>query len=109
MLNVAGSVALSCGKLPKSSFRAFKYPSFTVPFAYKSFLIVASGLRFLEVNPDGKVPLAKFYENWISDCDAIVGLIEDKYPDPSLATSPELASVYAMSLYICHMTIGMSQ
>ncbi|KAM0062373.1 putative glutathione dehydrogenase (ascorbate) [Helianthus debilis subsp. tardiflorus] len=62
---------------------------------------------FLEVNPDGKVPLAKFDENWISDCDAIVGLIEDKYPDPSLATSPELASVY--SLYICHMTIGMSQ
>ncbi|KAJ0493263.1 putative glutathione dehydrogenase (ascorbate) [Helianthus annuus] len=47
---------------------------------------------FLEVNPDGKVPLAKF-ENWISDSDVIVGLIEEKYPHPSLATPPELASV----------------
>ncbi|KAM0068336.1 hypothetical protein Hdeb2414_s0002g00072001 [Helianthus debilis subsp. tardiflorus] len=45
MLKVAGSVALGCGKLPKSSFKAFKYPSFTVPFAYKSFSIVAAGLR----------------------------------------------------------------
>ncbi|KAM0062542.1 putative glutathione dehydrogenase (ascorbate) [Helianthus debilis subsp. tardiflorus] len=58
---------------------------------------------FLEVNSDGKVPLAKFDDKWISDSDVIVDLIEKKYPHPSLATPPELASVYALSLYICHM------
>ncbi|KAJ0840671.1 hypothetical protein HanPSC8_Chr14g0621501 [Helianthus annuus] len=42
MLKVAGSVALRRGKLPKSAFRAFKYPSFTVPFAHKSFSIAAA-------------------------------------------------------------------
>ncbi|KAJ0764305.1 putative glutathione dehydrogenase (ascorbate) [Helianthus annuus] len=48
---------------------------------------------FLEVNPDGKVPLIKFDDKWVSDSDVIVGLIEEKYPEPSLVTPPELASV----------------
>ncbi|KAI3817721.1 hypothetical protein L1987_11519 [Smallanthus sonchifolius] len=48
---------------------------------------------FLEVNPDGKVPLVKFNEKWVSDSDVIVGLIEEKYPEPSLSTPPELSSV----------------
>ncbi|XP_071732857.1 glutathione S-transferase DHAR2-like [Rutidosis leptorrhynchoides] len=48
---------------------------------------------FLEVNPEGKVPLIKFDEKWISDSDAIVGLIEEKFPEPSLLTPPELTSV----------------
>ncbi|KAI3734824.1 hypothetical protein L6452_14303 [Arctium lappa] len=48
---------------------------------------------FLEVNPDGKVPLIKFDDKWISDSDVIVGLVEEKYPDPSLSPPPELASV----------------
>ncbi|KAI7751295.1 hypothetical protein M8C21_028153 [Ambrosia artemisiifolia] len=46
-----------------------------------------------EVSPEGKVPLAKFDDNWVSDSDVIVGIIEDKYPHPSLVTPPELASV----------------
>ncbi|KAF5777891.1 putative glutathione dehydrogenase (ascorbate) [Helianthus annuus] len=62
-------------------------------FVDHQFLWVVFDLRFLEVNPNGKVPLAKFDENWISDSDVIVGLIEEKYPHPSLATPPELASV----------------
>lgn len=53
--------------------------------------------RFLEVNPEGKVPLIKFDEKWISDSDVIVGLIEEKYPEPSLSTPPELTSVYVVS------------
>ncbi|XP_076896632.1 glutathione S-transferase DHAR2-like [Bidens hawaiensis] len=48
---------------------------------------------FLEVNPDGKVPLIKFDDTWVPDSDVIVGLIEDKFPEPSLVTPPELASV----------------
>ncbi|KAF5765698.1 hypothetical protein HanXRQr2_Chr15g0706781 [Helianthus annuus] len=42
MLKVAGSVALNRGKFPKSAFRAFKYSSFTVPVAHKSFSIAAA-------------------------------------------------------------------
>ncbi|CAH1430557.1 unnamed protein product [Lactuca virosa] len=48
---------------------------------------------FLEVNPNGKVPLIKFDDKWISDSDAIVSLIEEKFPEPSLSSPPELASV----------------
>ncbi|KAI3517304.1 hypothetical protein L1887_16518 [Cichorium endivia] len=48
---------------------------------------------FLQVNPDGKVPLIKFDDKWISDSDVIVGLIEEKFPEPSLSSPPEFASV----------------
>ncbi|KAL2539915.1 Glutathione S-transferase DHAR2 [Abeliophyllum distichum] len=48
---------------------------------------------FLEVNPEGKVPLMKFDEKWIADSDVIVGIIEEKYPNPSLYPPPEVSSV----------------
>ncbi|CAK9155070.1 unnamed protein product [Ilex paraguariensis] len=48
---------------------------------------------FLEVNPEGKVPVIKFDDKWISDSDVIVGLIEEKYPTPPLSPPPEVASV----------------
>ncbi|KAK7270089.1 hypothetical protein RIF29_22990 [Crotalaria pallida] len=48
---------------------------------------------FLEVNPEGKVPVLKVDGKWVSDSDVIVGIIEEKYPDPPLATPPEFASV----------------
>ncbi|KAL2457843.1 Glutathione S-transferase DHAR2 [Abeliophyllum distichum] len=48
---------------------------------------------FLEVNPEGKVPLMKFDEKWIADSDVIVGIIEEKYPNPSLSPPPEVSSV----------------
>lgn len=41
MLSVAGSVALSLGKLLKREFKALRYSSFTVPVAHKSFSIAA--------------------------------------------------------------------
>ncbi|XP_057789122.1 glutathione S-transferase DHAR2-like isoform X1 [Salvia miltiorrhiza] len=48
---------------------------------------------FMEVNPEGKVPLIKLDDKWISDSDVIVGILEEKYPNPSLATPAEVSSV----------------
>ncbi|GMP22881.1 hypothetical protein CsSME_00000695 [Camellia sinensis var. sinensis] len=48
---------------------------------------------FLEANPEGKVPVIKFDEEWISDSDVIVSHIEEKFPDPPLCHSPEVSSV----------------
>ncbi|KMS99300.1 hypothetical protein BVRB_2g046040 [Beta vulgaris subsp. vulgaris] len=48
---------------------------------------------FLEANPEGKVPVIKLDEKWVSDSDVIVGLLEEKYPDPPLSSNPEFASV----------------
>ncbi|XP_044509175.1 glutathione S-transferase DHAR2-like [Mangifera indica] len=47
---------------------------------------------FLDVNPEGKVPVVKFDDKWVPDSDVIVGILE-KYPEPPLATPPEFASV----------------
>ncbi|KAJ6325327.1 hypothetical protein OIU76_012417 [Salix suchowensis] len=62
---------------------------------YKSHLINLSDKPqwFLEVNPEGKVPVVKFDDKWVADSDVIVGILEEKYPEPSLATPPEFASV----------------
>ncbi|OWM70103.1 glutathione S-transferase DHAR2 [Punica granatum] len=48
---------------------------------------------FVDVNPEGKVPLIKIDDKWVSDSDVIVGILEEKYPEPSLATPPEFTSV----------------
>ncbi|MED6157709.1 Glutathione S-transferase dhar1, mitochondrial [Stylosanthes scabra] len=48
---------------------------------------------YLEVNPAGKVPAVKFDAKWVSDSDVIVGILEEKYPQPSLITPPESAKV----------------
>lgn len=49
--------------------------------------------RLFEVSPEGKVPLAKFDGKWVPDSDVIVGILEEKYPEPSLVTPPEFSSV----------------
>lgn len=46
------------------------------------------------MNPEGKVPVIKFDDKWISDSDVIVGILEEKYPNPSLSAPPEVSSVY---------------
>lgn len=67
------------------------------------FPVVISGLyflvidRFLDVNPEGKVPVVQFDGKWVPDSDVIVAKLEEKYPEPPLATPPEFASVYACS------------
>ncbi|XP_022139339.1 glutathione S-transferase DHAR2-like [Momordica charantia] len=47
---------------------------------------------FLEVSPEGKVPVVKFDDKWVPDSDVIVGILEEKHPEPSLVT-PEFSSV----------------
>ncbi|KAL5225714.1 hypothetical protein ABZP36_012353 [Zizania latifolia] len=48
---------------------------------------------FLKINPEGKVPIVKLEEQWVADSDVITQAIEEKYPEPSLATPPEKASI----------------
>lgn len=48
---------------------------------------------FLKISPEGKVPVVKLDENWVADSDIITQSIEEKYPDPPLATPPEKASI----------------
>uniref|UniRef100_A0A6N2NCS5 GST N-terminal domain-containing protein n=1 Tax=Salix viminalis TaxID=40686 RepID=A0A6N2NCS5_SALVM len=62
---------------------------------YKSHLINLSDKPqwFLRINRRKKVPVVKFDDKWVADSDVIVGILEEKYPEPSLATPPEFASV----------------
>lgn len=46
------------------------------------------------MNPEGKVPVIKFDDKWIADSDVIVGILEEKYPNPSPSTPPEVSSMY---------------
>ncbi|CAC01835.1 valine--tRNA ligase-like protein [Arabidopsis thaliana] len=48
---------------------------------------------FLKISPEGKVPVVKFDEKWVPDSDVITQALEEKYPEPPLATPPEKASV----------------
>ncbi|GLT66912.1 hypothetical protein SLA2020_392520 [Shorea laevis] len=48
---------------------------------------------FLEISPEGKVPVVKFDDKWVPDSDVIVGILEEKYPELSLVPPPEFASV----------------
>ncbi|CAD5189049.1 unnamed protein product, partial [Musa acuminata subsp. malaccensis] len=47
---------------------------------------------FLQISPEGKVPVIKLDEKWIADSDIITKSLEEKYPVPSLETPPEKAS-----------------
>lgn len=70
-------------------------PKVTFFFILKlKILFSGCDFRFLEVNPEGKVPVINFGDKWIPDSDVIVGIIEEKYPNPSLIAPPEFASVY---------------
>ncbi|CAL1387223.1 unnamed protein product [Linum trigynum] len=62
---------------------------------YKSLLVNLSDKPkwFLDISPEGKVPVVKFDGKWVADSDVIVGILEEKYPEPSLITPPEFASV----------------
>jgi glutathione S-transferase len=56
--------------------------------------------RFLEISPEGKVPVIKFDGKWVADSDVITQILEEKYPSPPLVTPPEKATVYASCLQI---------
>ncbi|PWA65927.1 dehydroascorbate reductase 1 [Artemisia annua] len=55
---------------------------------------------FLSISPEGKVPVAKLDDKWIPDSDVITQVVEEKYPDPSLVTPPEKASVFVNTKFI---------
>ncbi|KAF8068540.1 hypothetical protein N665_1145s0008 [Sinapis alba] len=48
---------------------------------------------FLDISPEGKVPVMKLDGKWVADSDVIVETLEEKYPEPSLKTPPEFTSV----------------
>ncbi|GER47095.1 glutathione S-transferase family protein [Striga asiatica] len=47
---------------------------------------------FLNISPEGKVPLIKLDDKWIPDSDVITQALEEKFPEPPLATPPEKAA-----------------
>jgi len=49
-----------------------------------------------EINPEGKVPIVKVEDKWIADSDVITQALEEKYPEPSLATPADKASMYVI-------------
>ncbi|XP_057756203.1 glutathione S-transferase DHAR3, chloroplastic-like [Arachis stenosperma] len=49
--------------------------------------------QFLKINAEGKVPVIKFDEKWVSDSDIITQILEEKYPIPQLVTPREKATV----------------
>lgn len=42
--------------------------------------------------------MVKIDEKWVPDSDVITQALEEKFPDPSLKTPPEKASVYVLSI-----------
>ncbi|CAN0913718.1 Glutathione S-transferase DHAR3, chloroplastic, partial [Linum grandiflorum] len=48
---------------------------------------------FLKLSPEGKVPLVKMEDKWVPDSDVITQSLEEKFPDPPLATPAEKSSV----------------
>lgn len=47
---------------------------------------------FLQISPEGKVPVLKLDDKWIPDSDVITQALEEMFPEPPLATPPEKAS-----------------
>ncbi|RZR81837.1 hypothetical protein BHM03_00008139 [Ensete ventricosum] len=71
-------------------------PKAPPPFSFSRFICscLLSRLPFLEINPEGKVPVIDFGDGkWVQDSDVITVIIEEKYPNPSLVTPPEYATV----------------
>ncbi|CAM6036518.1 unnamed protein product [Sphagnum compactum] len=48
---------------------------------------------FLEANPEGKVPVIKHEGKWVADSDVITKILEETYPQLSLVTPEDKASV----------------
>lgn len=48
---------------------------------------------FLQISPEGKVPVARLEEKWVADSDDITQLVEEKFPDPPLSFPPEKATI----------------
>nr|DAD32115.1 TPA_asm: hypothetical protein HUJ06_010966 [Nelumbo nucifera] len=60
---------------------------------------------FLEVSPEGKVPIIKLDQKWVTDSDVITQSLEEKFPEPPLGSPPEKSSVYVYLLLVIYMVI----
>ncbi|XP_038691049.1 glutathione S-transferase DHAR3, chloroplastic-like [Tripterygium wilfordii] len=64
-----------------------------VPYEMKLIDLANKPDWFLQISPEGKVPVAKLDEKWIPDSDVITQLLEEKFPEPPVGTPPEKASI----------------
>ncbi|XP_038719282.1 glutathione S-transferase DHAR3, chloroplastic-like isoform X2 [Tripterygium wilfordii] len=64
-----------------------------VPYDMKLIDLANKPEWFLQISPEGKVPVARLDEKWIPDSDVITQSLEEKFPEPPLRTPPEKASV----------------
>ncbi|XP_018860724.2 glutathione S-transferase DHAR2-like [Juglans regia] len=64
-----------------------------VPYELRLINVTDKPGWFLEVNPGGKVPVVKFDDKWVADSDVIVGILEERYPEPSFITPPEVLTL----------------
>jgi len=63
------------------------------PLAFLSECIFVGLHRFLDANPEGKVPVIKNEGKFLADSDVITQLLEEKFPEPSLKTPEGDSSV----------------
>ncbi|XP_031486343.1 probable glutathione S-transferase DHAR1, cytosolic [Nymphaea colorata] len=64
-----------------------------VPYSLKLVDLSNKPDWFLQISPEGKVPVLKVDDKWVPDSDVITQILEEKFPDPPLAPPPEVASV----------------
>ncbi|CAN1227796.1 Glutathione S-transferase DHAR3, chloroplastic, partial [Linum perenne] len=65
-----------------------------VPYDMKLVDLTNKPEWFLKLSPEGKVPVVKLEDKWVPDSDVITQSLEEKFPDPPLATPAEKSSVY---------------
>ncbi|CAN1122710.1 Probable glutathione S-transferase DHAR2, chloroplastic [Linum perenne] len=64
-----------------------------VPYDMKLVDLTNKPEWFLKLSPEGKVPVVKLEDKWVPDSDVITQSLEEKFPDPPLATPAEKSSV----------------
>ncbi|CAI5485916.1 unnamed protein product [Closterium sp. Naga37s-1] len=66
-----------------------------LPYSYRLVDTANKPRWFLDVNPEGKVPVIKTADGWLADSDAITAALESDFPQPSLATPDDKKAVGA--------------
>lgn len=66
-----------------------------VPYDMKLIDVSNKPQWFLDINPEGKVPVIKDEGKFVADSDVITQLLEEKYPEPCLKTPEDKASAGA--------------
>ncbi|KMZ68269.1 Dehydroascorbate reductase [Zostera marina] len=81
-----------------------------IPYTIKLVDLANKQQWFLDLSPEGKVPIINFDggDKWVSDSDVIINLIEEKYPVPSLVVPEENASV-GSKIFSCFVKFLLSK